>query len=188
MKDNVYIHKTADVSKDASIGANTKIWNWAQIRENASIGSDCIISKGVYIDFGVKIGNKVKIQNNVSVYHGVTIKDGVFIGPHVCFTNDKNPRAITHNGTLKSDKDWELYKTTVKKGVSIGANATILPGIDIGEYAMIGSGTVVTKSVPDYSLVIGNPGKIVGYVCKCGKKFDNSDECRECKIKLNEIK
>jgi len=166
------IHETAQVDSKAIIGKNVKIWNWVQIRENAQIGDYTIISKSVYIDFGVKIGRNVKIQNNVSIYHGVTIEEGVFIGPHVCFTNDKYPRAINPNGSLKSADDWEVTSTCIKYGSSIGANATILPGITIGRFAMIGSGAIVTRDVPDNGLVVGAPGKMIGYVCDCGIKLN----------------
>jgi acetyltransferase-like isoleucine patch superfamily enzyme len=165
------IHKTAEVSKDARIGKGTSIWNWAQVREGAVIGEGCIISKGVYIDSGVKIGFNVKIQNNVSVYHGVTIEDDVFVGPHVCFTNDKVPRAINPDGSVKSSEDWTVTETLIKEGASIGANATILPGITVGRYAMIGSGSVVTKDVPDFGLVYGNPATLHGKVDKEGNKI-----------------
>ncbi|HOC77197.1 MAG TPA: acyltransferase [Methanofastidiosum sp.] len=157
-----FVHETAEVSKGAVIGKNTKIWHQSQIREGAKIGENCIISKCVYIDFDVLIGNNVKIQNGVSVYHGVEVEDDVFLGPHMTFTNDLYPRAFNSN--------WELVKTLVKRGASIGANATIICGITIGEYAMVGSGAVVTKSVPDYGLVFGNPAKLKGFVCKCGRK------------------
>src|SRR3989338_2564926 len=136
----IRIHPSADVSPDAVIGDGTAIWNNAQVRERASLGKNCVISKNVYIDFGVKIGNNVKIQNNVSVYHGVSIEDGVFVGPHVCFTNDKNPRAINPDGSLKTSSDWEISAILVKKGASIGANSTILPGVTVGEFALIGGG------------------------------------------------
>ena len=167
---DLMIHPTADVHKEAKIGKNCKIWHQAQIRENAVLGENCIIGKNVYIDFGVKIGNNVKIQNNSSVYHGITLEDGVFIGPHVVFTNDKYPRAINADGTLKTDNDWEVGKTTVKKGASLGAGVIVLPGITIGEFAMIGSGSVVTKDVPAYGLAVGNPAKLIGHVDKQGKK------------------
>ena len=165
------IHQSAQVDPKVKIGDNAKIWNWVQIRENAEIGENTIISKSVYIDSGVKIGRNVKIQNNVSVYHGVNIEDGVFIGPHVCFTNDKYPRSINPDGTLKNADDWQVSETLIKYGSSIGANSTILPGVTIGRFAMIGSGAIVTRDVPDNGLVVGAPGKLIGYVCDCGIKL-----------------
>ena len=114
-------HPTAEVSGGVKIGENTKIWHYVQIREGAQIGKNCILSKGVYIDFDVKIGNNVKIQNGVDIYHGVTIEDGVFVGPHVCFTNDKNPRALNEAGELKGSEGWTVGGILVKKGASIGA-------------------------------------------------------------------
>ncbi|MCS6849050.1 MAG: acyltransferase [Anaerolineae bacterium] len=167
----IRIHPTAEVSERARIGEGTSIWNNAQVREDAVIGKNCIIGKGVYIDAGVVIGDNVKIQNNVSVFHGVTIEDGVFIGPHVCFTNDMLPRAINPDGTLKSAQDWTVVNTTVRYGASIGANATIVCGITIGRWAMVGAGSVVTKDVPDHGLVYGNPATLRGYVCKCGRRL-----------------
>lgn len=166
----VKIHPTAEVSPKAEIGEETRIWNHAQIRENAKIGRKCIIGKNVYIDHDVVIGNNVKIQNNVSIYYGVTIEDGVFVGPHVCFINDKTPRAINPDGSLKTTKNWTVSKTVVKYGASIGANATILPNITIGRWSMVGAGAVVTKSVPEYGIVIGNPARLVGYVNENGEK------------------
>lgn len=182
------IHQSAQVDPGAKIGENAKIWNWVQIRENTEIGENTIISKSVYIDSGVKIGKNVKIQNNVSVYHGVTIEDGVFIGPHVCFTNDKYPRSINPDGTLKSADDWQVSETLIKYGSSIGANSTILPGVTIGRFAMIGSGAIVTKDVPDNGLVVGAPGELKGYVCDCGIKLNKKQahgkltiyQCPEC--------
>ncbi|MEX0616490.1 MAG: acyltransferase [Candidatus Woykebacteria bacterium] len=164
------IHKTADISKKVVIGKNTLIWNNSQVRDGAKIGRNCVISKNVYIDHDVFIGDNVKIQNNVSVYYGVTVEDGVFIGPHVCFTNDKNPRAINPDETLKKGSDWEVGKILVKKGSSIGGNATILPGVTIGEWALVGAGSVVTKDVTDFGLVVGNPAKLIGYVNEKGEK------------------
>jgi len=155
------------------MGKNVKLWNWVQIRENVKIGNDCIIAKGVYIDNDVAIGNKVKIQNNVSIFNGVTIEDGVFIAPHVCFTNDKIPRAINKDNSLKNNKDWTISKTLVKEGASIGANSTILPGIIIGRFAMIGAGSVVTKNVPDFALVYGNPAQIISEIDKEGNEIIN---------------
>ena len=165
------IHPSAEVSPEAQIGEGTNIWHQAQVREGARIGRNCIIGKGVYIDFDVVIGDNVKIQNYASIYHGVTIEDGVFIGPYACLTNDKIPRAITPDGGLKSDADWEVGKIRVKYGASIGAGAVILPNVTIGRFAMVGAGAVVTKDVPDHGLVMGNPARLVGYVCKCGRRL-----------------
>ena len=159
---NVYIDKTAHVDERTKIGEGTKIWINSQIRENAVIGKNCIISKDTYIDFGVKIGNNVKIQNGVSIYHGVTVDDDVFIGPNAVFTNDFYPRAFS--------EDWEVKETIIEKGCSIGANATIICGNTLGEYCMVGAGSVVTKNVPPYTLVVGNPARIIGKIDKNGKK------------------
>jgi len=165
------IHPTADVSPHARIGAGTKVWHHAQIREGAQLGENCIIGKGVYIDHQVVIGSNVKIQNGVSIYHGVTIEDGVFVGPHVCFTNDRFPRAITPVGALKTDSDWEVGVTRVGYGASIGAGAIVLTDLTIGAWAMVGAGAVVTRDVPSHVLVLGNPARRVGYVCKCGHRL-----------------
>lgn len=169
---SIFIHPTAEVSEGASIGEGTKIWNQAQVREGASIGEGCIISKNVYIDENVQIGSHVKIQNNVNVYHGVTVEDDVFLGPSMTFTNDMYPRAF--------NADWKVTETRVRKGSSIGANATIRCGIEIGEYAMVGAGSTVTKDVPAHALVAGNPARQIGWVCKCGAKLDSDGKCPEC--------
>ena len=165
------IHPTAEVSPKAQIGEGTRIWHHAQVREGAKIGRNCIIGKNVYIDFDVTIGDNVKIQNNASVYHGATVEDGVFIGPHACLTNDKIPRAITPTGQLKGSQDWEVGRILVKYGASIGAGAVILPNVTIGRFAMVGAGAVVTRDVPDHGLVVGNPARLVGYVCRCGRRL-----------------
>lgn len=162
------IHKTADVSPMAKIGKSTQIWHHAQVRENVKIGTNCTIAKGVYIDKECKIGNHVKIQNYASLYHLTVIEDEVFIGPYVCTTNDKIPRATTPEGKLKNDKDWKAYTTTIKKGASLGAGTIVLPGITIGEYVLVGAGSLITKDIPSHSLVYGSPVKLKGFVCKCG--------------------
>ena len=177
----IYIHETAEVSPEAKIGEGTKIWHQSQVRERAVIGENCILGKGVYIDFGVKIGSSVKIQNYVSVFHGVTIEDGVFLGPNVCLSNDKYPRAVNPDGSLKKDSDWKVSEVLVKKGASIGAGAVVLPGITVGRWAMVGAGSVVTKDVPSHGLVYGNPAKLKGFVCKCGKRVETDLVCDECK-------
>lgn len=171
MNTDFFAHSTADVHPDANIGKGTRIWQHCQIREGATIGENCILSKGVYVDAGVNIGNNVKIQNGISIYHGVTLKDGVFCGPHCVFTNDKLPRAVNPDGSLKGTEDWEVSETVVETGASIGAHATIVCGHTIGKWAMIGAGAVVTHNVPDYGLVVGNPARLTGFVCPCGQKL-----------------
>ncbi len=170
-RQNVRIHPTAEVSDLAEIGPGTSIWNQCQVREHVHLGSGCILSKDVYVDAGVQVGNNVKIQNGISVYHGVTLEDGVFCGPHCVFTNDKQPRAVNPDGTLKSGDDWVMSKTLVRTGAAIGAGAIIVCGVTIGRWAMIGSGAVVTRDVPDYGLVYGNPARLHGFVCACGQKL-----------------
>jgi UDP-2-acetamido-3-amino-2,3-dideoxy-glucuronate N-acetyltransferase len=173
---DVRIHPTAEVSTEAVVGDGTSIWNQAQVREGARIGSGCIVGKNVYVDAGVLIGDRVKIQNNVSVFHGVTIEDGVFVGPHVCFTNDRVPRAINRNGSLKADADWEVSPILVRHGAALGANSTILPGVTIGRWAMVGAGSVVTRDVDDHELVAGNPARRLGSACACGQPLrDGTD-------------
>jgi acetyltransferase-like isoleucine patch superfamily enzyme len=162
MNNNIFIHETANISPHAIIGEGTKIWINVQIRENVIVGDNCILSKDVYLDKDVTIGSRCKIQNSVSIYSGVTIADDVFIGPNVAFTNDKHPRAFNNS--------WQIVKTVIASGASIGANATIVCGIKIGEYAMVGAGSVVTKDVEPYSLVMGNPARHVGFVDKYGKR------------------
>ncbi len=183
------IHKTAEVEQGSLIGDNTSIWHYTHIRKGSVIGNSCILGKNVYIDSGAKIGNNVKIQNNVSVYDGVEIQDGVFIGPHVTFTNDLEPRAVNIDGSLKKASDWKISKTLIKKGASIGAGSVILSGISIGEFAMIGAGSVVTKNIPNFALVYGVPAKHKGYVCKCGKKLGDTNlngkiKCQHCKSEI----
>ena len=164
-------HPTAIVESE-DIGDGTQIWHFVHVREGAKIGRDCNIGKGVYIDADVEMGDNVKIQNFVSVYKGVTIEDDVFIGPAVTFTNDLHPRAFIWN----EDK---ISYTMVRKGASIGANSTVISGVTIGEYAMIGAGSIVTKDVVPFGLVYGNPAKLKGFVCYCGNKLKTVVEERE---------
>lgn len=163
MAQKYFVHPLAVVEENVQIGEGTRIWHFAHVRKGAKIGKNCNIGKDVYIDVDVEIGNNVKIQNGVSVYHGVKVEDDVFLGPHMTFTNDLYPRAF--------NQDWELVPTLVKKGASIGAHATIVCGVTIGEYAMVGAGAVVTKDVPPFGLVYGNPARLKGFVCYCGRKL-----------------
>jgi len=158
-----FSHQTAIVEEGVTIGDGTKIWHFAHVRHGAEIGRNCIIGKGVYIDHDVKIGNNVKIQNGVSVYNGVTVEDDVILAPNATVTNDLYPRAFSEN--------WKVIPTLIKKGASVGANATVVCGVTLGEYCMVAAGTVVTKSVPSYGLVMGNPARLKGFVCKCGLKL-----------------
>jgi acetyltransferase-like isoleucine patch superfamily enzyme len=165
------IHPTATVDRGARIGHGARVWHWTQVRDGAVIGAESIIGKGCYIDSDVQIGCRVKIQSNVSVFHGVTIEDGVFVGPHVCFTNDKAPRAINPDGSLKGADDWTVTPTRVCYGASVGANATVVCGVTVGRFCLVAAGAVVTRDVPDYGLVAGNPARLVGYVCACGQRL-----------------
>ena len=165
----VRVHPSADVSAEATIGAGTSIWNQAQVRERARIGVGCVIGKNVYVDVGVVVGDRVKIQNNASLYHGVTVEDGVFIGPHVCFTNDRRPRAVNPDGSAKTDADWEVGPIRVGAGAAVGAGSVVVPGVSIGRWALVGAGSVVTDDVADYALVVGNPARRIGSACPCGE-------------------
>jgi UDP-2-acetamido-3-amino-2,3-dideoxy-glucuronate N-acetyltransferase len=164
------IHPTAVVAASAVIGDRSQIWLHCQIREHVRIGEDCILGKNIYVDTGVQIGDRCKIQNNVSVFAGVTLEDGVFVGPHVCFTNDLVPRAVNPDGSLKSATDWQITDTRVCTGAAIGANSTIVCGVTIGAWAMIGSGSVVSRSVSAYALVYGNPARRHGWVTPRGER------------------
>ncbi len=183
MSEKPWIHPTAEVSPEAQIGPGTRIWHHAQVREGAVIGRECVLGKSVYVGRGVVVGDHVKIQNNASVYHGVTLEDGVFVGPHACLTNDRYPRAITPDGRLMADEDWEVLPIRVCRGASIGAGAILLAGVTVGPFALVGAGAVVTRDVPAQGLVLGNPARLAGYVCRCGHPLhDQGDEqvCPKC--------
>lgn len=174
------IHPTADVSHKASIGDGTSIWHQAQVRDDATIGRQCILGKGVYVDKGVVVGDRVKIQNYASLFHGTIVEDGAFLGPYCCLTNDKRPRAITPSGELQRDADWDEAGVKVSEGASIGAGAVILPGVTVGRFAMVGAGAVVTKDVPAHGLAMGNPATLAGYVCRCGQRLVTQSSGLEC--------
>ncbi len=172
----VFIHGTSIVEQPCQIGKGTKVWHYSHIMPDVTIGENCVLGQNTFIGRGVKIGNSVKLENNVSVFEGVTLEDGVFCGPSAVFTNVVNPRSHI------SRKD-QFKPTLVRKGASIGANATIVCGNTIGEYAFIGAGAVVTGDVPDYALVYGNPGRVQGWVCRCGVTLEEEGtqaKCPEC--------
>ena len=187
MEKKFFIHESSYVDKNSSIGDGTKIWHFSHIQSDSTIGSNCSIGQNVNIGNNVIIGKNVKIQNNVSVYEGVELEDYVFCGPSAVFTNIKVPRSeFPQRGS-------EYYsKTLIRKSASIGANATIVCGTTIGKYALVGSGSVVTKNIPDFALVLGNPARIVGWVNKKGEKikFDSKSisSCKKYKLENNLVK
>jgi UDP-2-acetamido-3-amino-2,3-dideoxy-glucuronate N-acetyltransferase len=181
------VHPTASVDSRATLSAGVRVWHEAQIREGASIGPGCIVGKGAYIDLGVRVGANCKIQNYALIYHGSTLGDGVFIGPAVILTNDPRPRAITHDGAIKSTDDWDCGQIVVEDGASIGAGAIVLPGVRIGRFALIGAGAVVTRDVPPHALVAGNPARRVGWVCRCAATLVADRACQVCGDSLERI-
>lgn len=167
------IHSSAEVSNDAVIGSGTSVWQNCIIQDNVMIGDSCNIGANVFIERGVRIGNGVKIKNNIAIYSGVEIEDDVFLGPNCVFTNVLNPRAFI-------SRKHEFKKTIIRKGATIGGNATIVCGHIVGKYAMVGAGTVVTHNIEDHALVVGNPDRILGYVCECGCRLDENNMCAGC--------
>jgi UDP-2-acetamido-3-amino-2,3-dideoxy-glucuronate N-acetyltransferase len=166
-----FVHQTAEIEPGAVLGEGTRVWHQGHVRRGAVIGAGCNLGKNVFVDEGVVIGDRVKIQNNVSVYYGVELCDDVFVGPSAVFTNDHKPRA-------HSD-DWQVSRTVVRSGASIGANATIVCGIVVGANALVGAGSVVTKDVADHQLVHGNPARPRGWVCRCGEIVSRAEQLPE---------
>lgn len=171
-----FVHDSAYVDEPCEIGEGTKIWHFSHVMKHVRIGRNCSIGQNVMIASHVTIGDKVKIQNNVSVYEGVTLEDEVFCGPSMVFTNVMTPRSGTPRNTSS-----EYQQTLVRRGASIGANATIVCGTSLGEYAFVGAGSVVTKDVPSHAMVYGNPARIRGYACVCGLKLEFSAGRAECR-------
>jgi UDP-2-acetamido-3-amino-2,3-dideoxy-glucuronate N-acetyltransferase len=169
-----FIHATAVVDEPTEIGEGTKIWHFSHIMSGAKIGEGCMIGQNVFIGSGATLGNNIKVQNNVSIYDGVILEDDVFCGPSMVFTNVFNPRSFM-------SRKKEFRKTLVRKGATLGANVTIICGNTIGQYAFIGAGSVVTRDVPDYALVYGNPGKVKGWVCQCAEEMSFRSEKAVCK-------
>ncbi|MEM4028456.1 MAG: acyltransferase [Thermofilaceae archaeon] len=159
----VYVHPSAIVEEGAEIAEGTRIWHFVHVRKGAKVGKGCNIGKDVYIDTGAELGNGVKVQNFVSVYRGVKVCDKAFLGPSATLTNDRYPRSFVDS--------WEIVPTVIEEGASIGANATIVCGVRVGRYAMVGAGAVVTRDVPAHGLVYGNPARLRGFVCFCGRKL-----------------
>ena len=184
MAEDYFVHPTSVVDEGAEIGKGTKIWHFSHIMSGAKIGENCVLGQNVFVGRNVVIGNRVKIQNNVSVYEGVILEDEVFCGPSMVFTNVINPRSFI-------ERKNEFKKTLVKRGATIGANATVVCGVTIGEYAFIGAGSVVTKDVPPFALVYGNPARIRGYVCKCGEKLEFDENglatCKVCGARYRKV-
>lgn len=178
----VRVHPTAMLENNVRIGDGTSIWDNVHIRFDTTIGDECIIGEKTYIAYGVRIGNRCKLNANVYVCTAVTLEDGVMVSAGTVFTNDRFPRATTPDlrSLRSSDPDEETLPTLVREGATIGANCTIGNDLVIGRFAMIGMGSVVTKTVPDFHLVVGNPARVVGYVCRCGHLLDSAFACTSC--------
>ncbi|HJT37477.1 MAG TPA: acyltransferase [Actinomycetota bacterium] len=177
------IHDSATVEDGAEVGDDTFVWHHAQIRAGARVGSGCVIGKGVYVGAGVSIGDNCKIQNYALVFEGAEVGAGVFIGPAAILANDRFPRAVNPDGSLKSADDWHLGHVAIADGASIGAGAILIPDLTIGRWALVGSGAVVTRDVPDHGLVAGNPARQIGWACSCGHKLEQAGgrwKCPEC--------
>jgi UDP-2-acetamido-3-amino-2,3-dideoxy-glucuronate N-acetyltransferase len=171
-----YVHPTADVADTSHLGEGTKIWHYAQVREDARLGENCIVGRGAYVGSGVEMGDNCKVQNYALVYEPARLEAGVFIGPAVVLTNDHFPRAINPDGTPKSAHDWEPVGVTIREGASIGASSTCVAPVVIGRWALVGSGSVVVKDVPDFAIVVGSPARRVGWVGRAGIPLTASGE------------
>jgi len=167
------VHASADLEDGVSVGPRTSVWHRAVLRTGASLGAECIIGRDAFIDEGVHLGDRVKVQNGALVYHGVSVGNGVFIGPGAILTNDRYPRAVTATGELARSDDWTVSPIELHDGCSIGAGAVVVAGIKIGRFATVGAGAVVTRDVPDFGLVAGNPARRLGWVCACGARLND---------------
>src|SRR5438552_3575992 len=176
------IDPQARVEDGAVVGAGTKVWALAHVRTGARVGAGCVIGSGVSVDVDVVIGDRCKVQNSALLYRGVRLGDGVFVGPAAVLTNDVRPRAVKPGGEPLADADWEVSPIVVDNGASIGANATVIGGVHIGAWAMVGAGAVVTHDVPAHALVLGVPARRLGWVCACGARVTGSGEvtCAVC--------
>lgn len=174
------ISEFAKVDATASIGENSQVWDYTQIREKVVIGNSCIVGRNVYIGPGVAIGDNCKIQNNSLIYNPASIQNGVFIGPSVILTNDRHPRSVNPDGSIKSQNDWKIVGIEIQEGASIGAGSICVAPARIGRWAFIGAGSVVTKDVPNFALMAGNPAKQIGWVSKAGKRLVKKGEFFIC--------
>jgi acetyltransferase-like isoleucine patch superfamily enzyme len=169
---DVFIHPRAQVEDGVELGAGCKVWQLTHVRGGARLGPGCKIGSAVYVGAGVRLGANCKVQNQALLYEGVELEDGVFVGPGVCFTNDRFPRAVNPDGSLKDDSDWELGRILVREGAAIGAGAVVVTGCTIGRWALVGAASLVTRDVPDHALVYGNPARVAGWVCRCARRLD----------------
>ena len=176
-----FVHETSVIDENVEIGKNTKIWFFCHVQSGARIGRNCSLGQNVNVSNNVKVGDGCKVQNNVSIYEGVELEDYVFCGPSMVFTNDLTPRAKYPKGSAG------YKKTILHTGASIGANATVVCGHEIGRWAMVAAGAVVTKNIPDYALVAGVPAKQIGWVCECGERLEQDFKCDKCGRKYNLI-
>jgi UDP-2-acetamido-3-amino-2,3-dideoxy-glucuronate N-acetyltransferase len=178
--DDALIAASADVDERAAVGAQTRVWHLAQIREGAEVGAGCIIGRGAYVGPGVRIGDNVKIQNYALVYEPARVGDGAFIGPAAVFTNDHRPRSVAPDGRRKGAEDWEPVGVTLAEGASVGARSVCVAPVQIGRWAMVGAGSVVVRDVPDFALVVGNPARRIGWVGRSGERLvpDENDPGR----------
>jgi UDP-2-acetamido-3-amino-2,3-dideoxy-glucuronate N-acetyltransferase len=171
MADTPHVQQTADVDGRAILGAGTTVWHLAQIRENARLGTGCIVGRGAYVGPGVIIGDNVKLQNYALVYEPARLEDGVFVGPAAVLTNDLHPRSIDVAGKLKRPDDWDASGVTVREGASLGARVVVIAGCEVGRWALVGAGAVVTRDVPDFALVAGVPARRIGWVGRAGQRL-----------------
>ncbi len=174
-RNNVFIHESSFIDEPCDIGEGTRIWHYCHIMRDAKIGKNCVLGQNVFVGKGVTVGDNVKIQNNVSVYEGVTLEDHVFCGPSMVFTNVVNPRS-------EIERKSDFKPTLVERGATLGANCTIMCGHTIGRYAFIGAGAVVTKGVPPYALVLGNPARRAGWMCRCGVRLPSTTALPSCDV------
>jgi len=172
-----FVHTSADVEDGVDIGEGTHVWARTHVRHGARIGRDCTIGENVLVDVDVHVGDRCKVQSGALLYHGAEIEDEVFIGPAACLTNDRFPRAATPDGALKTLDDWTVSGVRLEKGCAIGAHAVVVAGVTVHRWAMVGAGAVVTRDVPAHALVVGNPSRRIGWVCRCGNRLDDDLRC-----------